>query len=236
MLLKKVVSAAAVALTASALTLSVTAGVAYAGDDAPATTKQSASPSPTASSSDTSTATIGFKQQNVVITALTLPSDTGTATITVKDPKQGSTLTWDVSRDVKVSGYYKKLSDLKPGFTIHLSGTRTGSAAPVADHVVAPGRNKKVELKNVTVTAVSGSAGTITVRDKKGGTTTWTVRSAKVEGKTKRAGDLSAGDVVSIRGTRTEGSPKGAASVVRVEKDVKPATKSKKSKSKSKKE
>ena len=72
---------------------------------------------------------------------------------------------------------------------------------------------------------MNGGAGTITVRDRKGSTSTWAVRHAKVEGKARRTGDLSKGDVVSLRGETVEGSGKGTASIVRVEKDVKPAKK-----------
>lgn len=230
MLLKKLVTTAAATAAAAALTLGVASGVSYADDEGSSsggsTATASASPSPTAtaSSSDTATATIRFQQQNVVITALTI-SDTATSTITVHDKRASSTITWDVPREVKMSGYYKQLRDLKVGFTIHLKGFRTGSAAPVAEHIVAPGRNKKVEQRHLTVVAVDGSAGTITVRDKKGNRTTWAVRSARVEGKARSLGALSVGDVVSLRGERVEGSGKGQASIVRVEKDVKPAKK-----------
>jgi hypothetical protein len=233
-LLKKVLTTAAVTVTAAALTLGVAGGVSYADGPGTRSTEPtataSASPSPSATASDTSTATIRLSQQNVVITALTL-SDTATSTITVEDRKHSPrTITWNVPREVTMSGYYKKVSDLRVGFTIHIAGPRTGDAAPTADRIVAPGRNKKVHLQHVTVTAVSGSAGTITVRDKKGRTSTWDVRSAKVQGKGRRTADLSTGDVVSLRGQAVEGSSKGAASVVQIEKDVKPAKKKSKGK------
>jgi hypothetical protein len=217
-LLTKILSTAA----AAALTFGVTAGVSYgAGDVETATT--TAPTASTGTTSDTATATIRVQASNVTITALSV-SDTATSTITVRDVRRGTApVTWDVPAGVRTSGHFKRLSDLRVGFTIHLSGTRTGSAAPVAHHVVAPGRNKKVELRSLTVAAVNGAAGTITVRDKKGTTSTWAVRRAKVEGKAKRLGDLSRGDVVSLRGETVAGSGRGTASIVRVEKDVKPA-------------
>lgn len=240
MLLEKALKTAALTVTAAAMVLGAATGVSYAGSDGAsggasttASASPSTSPSPTATPSDTSTATIRFKQQNVVITALSV-SDTATSTITVEDRKRGTgTITWNVPRDVKMSGHYKRLRDLQVGFTIHIAGPRAGDAAPTADHIVAPGRNKKVAVRSATVTAVSSAAGTITVTDRQGARTTWSVRGAKVEGKAKSAAALSPGDVVSLRGEMVEGSGKGKASVVRVEKDVQP--KKSKSKGKSKK-
>lgn len=233
MQIKRVLTNAAAGVAAVALVLGSAAGLAHADEDGSSSTTTSssatttASPSPSASpTSDTATATIGVKQQNVTVVTLTV-SDTATSTITVKDGRGGQQVTWDVPAGTKVSGFYKELRDVKPGFTIHLKGTRTGSANPVADHVVVPGRNKKVEARSVTVTAVDGAAGTITTRDGKGRTFTWSVRGAKVEGKARSTAALSAGDVVSVRGTSTEGTAKGSASVVRVEKDVPAKGKSK---------
>lgn len=241
MLLEKALKTAALTVTAAAMVLGAATGVSYAGSDgasggasttASASPSTTASPSPTATPSDTATATVRFKQQNVVITALSV-SDTATSTITVEDRKRGTgTITWNVPRDVKMSGHYKRLRDLQVGFTIHIAGPRAGDAAPTADHIVAPGRNKKVLVRNATVTAVSSAAGTITVTDRQGARTTWSVRGAKVEGKAKSAAALSPGDVVSLRGDMVEGSGKGKASVVRVEKDVQPKKSKGKSKSK----
>lgn len=230
----KFLSTVALTVTAAALTLGVTSGVSYAGSNdrgdrsasAPrASSGESAPRTTTAATSDTATATVRLKQQNVVIRALSI-SDTATSTITVEDRRRSpQMITWNVPSDVKMSGFYTKLSDLQVGFTLHIAGSRTGDAAPTADHIVAPGRNKKVHLHDVTITAVNGAAGTITVRDKAGSTSTWSVRSARIDGKTKRKGDLSPGDVVSLRGERVEGSRKGAASVVRVQKDAPAKTK-----------
>lgn len=224
MQLKKVLTTAAATVAASAMVLGSAAGVAHAGDDqrrgpqpAPATT---AAPSDAPA---TATATIGVQQTNVTVVSLVV-SDTATSTITVRDGKRGGEpVTWDVPAGTKVSGHYTRLADVKPGFVVHLKGTRTGAATPVADHVVVPGRNKKVEVRGLTVTAVSGSAGTITVRDKRGGTFTWAVRGAKVEGRARSLGALSKGDVVSVRGETVEGTRTGRASIVRIDKDVKPA-------------
>lgn len=248
MLLKKVVAAAALAATASALSLVAVAGAAHASDGEDSTTsssptvsqspspagdddaddrdddaseRQEASATPTAtmSPSDSGTATIRFRQQNVVVVSATV-SDSATSTVEVKDAKTGTVVTWDVPQGVHISGHYKKLSDLRPGFTVHLDGTRTGAANPVADHLVIPGRNKKVALEDQTVVSVSGA--TLTVRDRKGKTSTWDVRHAKVQGKAHKRSALSRGDVVAISGHRVEGAKSGTASVVRVQKDVKP--------------
>ena len=231
----KVVAGAVTTLAVSALTLGAAAGVSYADPGkgkGPKPAAVAAAAPAAASGSDTATATIGVTHNNAVVTAVAFTSDTATATITVKDPKGGAPVTWTVPPTVKISGYYKKVSDVKPGFTVHLAGTRTGEAAPVADRLVLPGRNKKVLLQNVTVLSVSGATGSMTVRDKKGKTSRWGVRTAQVVGKATRLSALSAGDVVSLRGDVVEGASSGKASVIRIEKDVKPAATKKPAKKK----
>lgn len=229
MLFNKVVAGAVTTLAVSALTLGAAAGVSYADPGhgkgpKPAAAVTTVAPAAT-TGSDTATATIGVVQNNAVVTAVAFTSDTATATITVKDAKGGAPVTWSVPPTVKISGYYKNVSDVKPGFTVHLGGTRTGTAAPVADRLVLPGRNKKVLLQNVTVLSVSGATGSMTVRDRKGKTSRWGVRGAQVVGKATRLSALSAGDVVSLRGDVVEGASSGKAAVIRIEKDVKPAPK-----------
>lgn len=228
-LFNKVVAGAVTTLAVSALTMGAAVGVSYADPGhgkGPKAAPAVATTAPAAESvSDTATATIAVKSNNAVVTAVTFVSDTATATITVKDRKGGAPVTWDVPPTVQVSGFYKKVSDVQPGFTVHLSGTRTGTAAPVADRLVLPGRNKKVLVQNVTVLSVSGATGSMTVRDNKGQTFRWGVRGAKVVGKASRLSALSAGDVVSLRGDVVEGAAAGQATVVRIEKDAKPAAK-----------
>ena len=224
MQLKKVVAGAVTTIAVSALTLGTAAGASYAEPGhgkgpKPAPAVVASAPAVESVSATPTATTRRFQQSNVVVLAVSPAAATATATISVRDPKRGgAAITWNVAPNARYSGYYKKLSDIKVGFTIHLAGPRTGDEAPTADHVIAPGRNKKVLVQNVTVTAVSGS--TVTTRDKKGKTFRWDVRGAKVAGKASRLAALSPGDVVDVRGEAVEGAASGRASVVRVTKDV----------------
>ena len=220
------------ALVATGVALAVAASggaVAHAADKPDPARKApaapAAQPADAAPASATATATIRMQAANQVVVAVTFgESATSTATITVRDPKRGNAeLTWNVAPNARFSGYYKRLADIRPGFVVHLAGPRTGNEAPTADHIIAPGRNKKVLVQNVTVTAVSGARMTITTRDRSGASVTWRVGKAKVTGAAKRLGDLSVGDVVDVRGEVVEGSRSAVATTVRVGKDVKPA-------------
>ena len=225
MKLTKGLAALGAVLAGSLLATSLVATAAVA-DDSPASTTTT-STSSTSSDSDTSaTPTVRMQQQNVVVTSITQASDTATATVTVRDPKRGDAVTiWNVSRTVKVDGAYKRFSDIRVGFRIHLAGPRTGTANPTADHIVVPGSNKKVlrlEMRKVTVLTVTDSAGkptSMTVRTSSGGTFTWTLDNAKIQGGKHR--DLSAGDTVSVRGQRLEGANSGAATIVKIDRDKK---------------
>lgn len=210
-------------LVGSLLATSLVATAAVA-DDAPSPTSSTSSPTSSTPQDASATPTVRMQQQNVVVTALTTGSDTATATLTVRDPRRGNALTtWNVSPTVQVDGAYRRFEDLRVGFRIHLAGPRTGTAAPTAEHIVVPGSNKKlvrVEMRKVTVLTVSGPAArptSMTVRTVSGATFGWALDRAVLQGGKRK--DLSAGDTVSVRGQRLEGSSTGAASVVRIDKN-----------------
>lgn len=221
MKLTKGLAALGAVLAGSVLATTLVATPAVA-DDAPRRTSSSGSSQPAASAS----ATVRMQQQNVVVTAITAGSDTATAKLTVRDPKRGAALTtWNVPKTAKVTGAYKRLSDLRVGFRIHLAGSRTGTADPTADRVVVPGSNKKlvrVDMRKATVLTVGGPAATptsMTVRTASGVTFSWTLDRARLQGGKHR--DLSPGDIVSVRGERLEAASTGTATTVKIDKDRK---------------
>lgn len=221
MKLTKGLAALGAVLAGSLLATSLVATAAVA-DDAPRRTTTSGSAQPVVSA----TATVRMQQQNVVVTAITRGSDTATAMLTVRDPKRGGALTtWNVSRTVKVTGAYKRFSDLRVGFRIHLAGSRAGTDNPTAERVVVPGSNKKlvrVDMRKATVLTVGGPAAkptSMTVKTAAGATFTWDLDRAKLQGGKHK--DLSPGDTVSVRGERLEGLSTGTATTVKIDKDKK---------------
>ena len=101
---------------------------------------------------------VRLQQSGVLVTTVTTGA---TPTVTVST-RPGSSTVWTLTNRTRYSGLVRKAVDLKAGMRVNLGGPHTGTASPVAEHVVTPATkgNRAVAERAATKAAATKAAAT----------------------------------------------------------------------------